>query len=419
MFRSARLLAAAAALALAPTPAELAARQGPDDSTAPAPATRCTGRDEALVEGRCVHRERLDCSDPTTADGCVAQPGDEAGATPSSPRPAPLTAPDGRRIQVVPVQSQPPRPRRPPNVAPSRGSVTARLNLLSQALDRWSTTGRRHAGRADPSARLTDPVVRIDWFSGYFDVENRTEDAVERHALRGLLQRRCDGRHSVCGFRMTQSNGVFDTFERTVRRRNGSTQRFVTRLFHSSQTDDNAANSTSREQRERSERIRQEFRDALAGNAHMVIYSGHSRLGGGPDFQPPRLHKNHVDYPWYVRNRPGFNLMTNALRERVTPLFFLGLFSCDSLQHFAGGIGRRNVQHALVSEIPIANEGYYHSLASIDSVIATGYVPRIRDGVMRVLNSTELSRFGRRDIMRAFGRLIRRRRTTEPGPHGP
>jgi hypothetical protein len=66
------------------------------------------------------------------------------------------------------------------------------------------------------------------------------------------------------------------------------------------------------------------------------IYMGHSRNGGGPDFNPPRLNAAlKADYRgYYRRETPGISRVLRELRTGDNRDVTLGLFSCDSDLHF-------------------------------------------------------------------------------------
>jgi hypothetical protein len=73
--------------------------------------------------------------------------------------------------------------------------------------------------------------------------------------------------------------------------------------------------------------------------ADLVFYYGHSRDGGGPDFSYPKLTENHhVDYGWYLRNKPGLQKMKLALRESRPESCAIGLYSCVSDRLFSGAL---------------------------------------------------------------------------------
>jgi hypothetical protein len=74
--------------------------------------------------------------------------------------------------------------------------------------------------------------------------------------------------------------------------------------------------------------------------ADAVFYIGHSRDGGGPDFEPPMIDRNgHVNYTAYTNNRSTFRRTLEALQKRPKQnALFLGMLSCSSSDHFSKDI---------------------------------------------------------------------------------
>lgn len=90
----------------------------------------------------------------------------------------------------------------------------------------------------------------------------------------------------------------------------------------------------SPEQKTRSATARAAYLKALTTD-DVVVYYGHARGGGGPDFYPPILNaKKHPDYRLYRMNRPGLNDVLDALRESKHHPKVLGMIACDSKLHF-------------------------------------------------------------------------------------
>ena len=82
----------------------------------------------------------------------------------------------------------------------------------------------------------------------------------------------------------------------------------------------------------------------------MVFYNGHSRDGGGPDFDPPRLKANqHVHYNWYRKNRTGLKTMIRALRTATERPDVIGLFSCVSSKYFSQAIQEPSPETSLIT----------------------------------------------------------------------
>ena len=86
------------------------------------------------------------------------------------------------------------------------------------------------------------------------------------------------------------------------------------------------------------------------GSADIVFYIGHSRNGGGPDFNPPLLDAGHeVRYTgYYERKEPGLEKLLTALAPRVNSEVIVGLFSCLSLDHFSRPLLEQNPNRKLI-----------------------------------------------------------------------
>jgi hypothetical protein len=100
-----------------------------------------------------------------------------------------------------------------------------------------------------------------------------------------------------------------------------------------------------------SHRAETTFLDGLQ-NADLVFYYGHSRAGGGPDFSPPLLDRNHhVNYGWYQKHHPGLDKMILALRKMKRAENTIGLYSCISGRLFSKKLQQANPKiHLLVSK---------------------------------------------------------------------
>ncbi|HRO67672.1 MAG TPA: hypothetical protein PL182_08925, partial [Pseudobdellovibrionaceae bacterium] len=90
-------------------------------------------------------------------------------------------------------------------------------------------------------------------------------------------------------------------------------------------------------QKIRSERAEAVFLNSLK-DSDLVVYVGHSRDGGGPDFKVPRLNGSRVDYPYYRANRPGLKKLLSALKSGHRRARGLAILSCDSTKFFRGPI---------------------------------------------------------------------------------
>ncbi|MBL7671064.1 MAG: hypothetical protein JNM39_11325 [Bdellovibrionaceae bacterium] len=90
-------------------------------------------------------------------------------------------------------------------------------------------------------------------------------------------------------------------------------------------------------QNKKSEAVRQAFIAALK-TMDAVIYDGHVRYGGGPDFFPEKMRNaDDGDDQYYKKNKAGLHDVLNALNARENgSLPFLVMNSCMSEQHIHG-----------------------------------------------------------------------------------
>lgn len=116
--------------------------------------------------------------------------------------------------------------------------------------------------------------------------------------------------------------------------------------------------------------------------ADVVIYNGHSRNGGGPDFNPPILASNKkVNYTGYYQiKRPGFNRTMESLKENPNKGIIVGFFSCYSRKHFYDTFIKANPKQRLVLSADTID--YFDTLKA-----SVGYM----EGIMRGSCGQELA----------------------------
>jgi len=177
-------------------------------------------------------------------------------------------------------------------------------------------------------------------------------DRHERLAfIQDLLQPCVESQSLVCGFeRYKKDSSLF--LKRLVSSKDPETQkRIILRVVHSSASTNDEANRKNPYQKVLSERAESIFLEGLK-NARMVFYNGHSRFGGGPDFQPPVLNSaGYVDVSYYKTYSSGTSNMLAALasRSKLTgkPLEKLGIFSCASSKHFKEALLKTKVNKVI------------------------------------------------------------------------
>jgi hypothetical protein len=175
--------------------------------------------------------------------------------------------------------------------------------------------------------------IRIEYFTGYNNnYHYQVRDGFERSALLALLLSPCRSEHNqFCGFKPIHA----ELFTKSVLLPDGRQRTIEFGLHQASISANDKANRTNPQQQVHSEKVRQQFIQA-SGSADVLIYSGHSRYGGGPDFSPEVLTDTGDDFPSYYRQRKnGLHDLLGGLNSRTDEgLSLLLLGSCDSQKHF-------------------------------------------------------------------------------------
>lgn len=138
---------------------------------------------------------------------------------------------------------------------------------------------------------------------------------------------------TACGFSKSGSK-----FTKTITNKfTGKNMKVVVQMASSSFSANDAQNKTtySAKQQAKSDATSAQFVSALRTH-DVVIYMGHARSGGGPDFYPPIMTSNgHVNYPHYKKTKPGFSKMVGAL-QKGSNNGILGVLACKSTGLFSG-----------------------------------------------------------------------------------
>jgi hypothetical protein len=255
-----------------------------------------------------------------------------------------------------------------------------------------------------------DGIVDIRYDFGYFD--DTTGSTVEWdgknwglspsadegmfRAVREVLKEPCqDLSRRLCGFKELTSDEDRNSDGRTVMVRNmiiqGKSVEVRITLTQASASYDYKANLTSLHDRQShlTQISESEFFGGLR-EADYVFYNGHSRNGGGPDFNPPRLDGiKHVNYKgYYQKVRPGITRLISELKKGTRKDVMLGLFSCDSRLHFEKRLIANNPKQSVIltANKPDAVLDYYDTLKA-----SAGYL----EGLLRGGCGPALDQFAR------------------------
>lgn len=165
----------------------------------------------------------------------------------------------------------------------------------------------------------------------------------------------------ACGFKKGSGG-----FKKTIKNRfTGKNTQVLVKLASSAYSSNDYQNKTTyaEKQQQKSQNTHAQFLNALK-TYDAVLYLGHARSGGGPDFYPPRLLKNgHVDYGYYKSNKPGIKSMLQSLKGASGP-DLIGLLACKSTGLFSASVQKYSGHSALITA---------DSLFDFDDLVPTGF----------------------------------------------
>jgi hypothetical protein len=196
---------------------------------------------------------------------------------------------------------------------------------------------------SDSNSNLCSPTLRsllkqkdlsIVYVFGYKDARpaRYVGDRYERAQLVQKVTAPCVADQLLCNFQRDPEDGYL--FHRYLVQE-AETQKIQLQIVGSSATEDDAENRTLSFQKWQSRSAQQALLTGIS-EADIVLYSGHSRAGGGPDFAPPVLKKasSEVNYAYYQNKRSQFSVLIKAIKKAKKPPALLGLFSCKADEHF-------------------------------------------------------------------------------------
>jgi hypothetical protein len=167
---------------------------------------------------------------------------------------------------------------------------------------------------------------------------NATLDQTIVGVYRELLTSKCHGSLQFCGFDEDRP-GVFTKY---VRSPDGQRIKAILEMRSPSITTSHTQNvgPLKAQQDALSSDVTSWFFGGIA-KADLVVYNGHARKGGGPDFAPPRLLSNkHVNYGWYGKHTPGLNRLVSALEAAPEKPKAILLMACNSTKLFEKQVER-------------------------------------------------------------------------------
>lgn len=212
---------------------------------------------------------------------------------------------------------------------------------------------------------LNKGTMDIRYALGYFDDSRGTEivfdgrnyglspslDIEIFYVMKTVLTKKCEGSRALCGF--TESGDPKTgrlVFEKKIQM-HGREVAVKLALTHASASESFERNLG--ELKERQAFLTQQSEENYFGGlgvADVVFYNGHSRNGGGPDFNPPILDKTlHVNYSGYYKvQRPGIKRALSLIKKNPNKDSIVGFFSCYSQSHFHSSLLRANPKQKMI-----------------------------------------------------------------------
>lgn len=277
---------------------------------------------------------------------------------------------------------------------PTEPSLSRKLAEISS--DSWPARSAKPTTKTPSCTSAYDAlysksVVNVRVVFGYKDTRpgRFVGDRHERIAFVQRITAPC-ATDQACGFTRSRQNA--DLFVKSVQGPSGRTTRVQLWVAHSAAGSDDQENRLDPFQHWQSRYASDAFFGGLS-KADIVLYNGHSRFGGGPDFEPPVLNADQsIQTQFYRDERPGFSRTMNRLGSLIHAnveggdgLKVLGLFSCASSQHFSdrirnvAGIGLLSSRHLMYH-----GDALESSLAALSGLLErrckTDLQTRIRGG---------------------------------------
>ncbi len=171
--------------------------------------------------------------------------------------------------------------------------------------------------------------LKITYVLGYKDARPArfVGDRYEKNTIVTKITSPCSSHKRLCDFKRTKTDAYL-----FYKIQDG--KKLQLRLINSSATEDDDENREHPFQKWKSKKVKSDFLASLS-QSDILFYNGHSRSGGGPDFSPPYLKKdNQVDFSKYKNNLGSFPEIMSRYKKTKSSPSVLGLFSCNSTQHF-------------------------------------------------------------------------------------
>ncbi len=212
---------------------------------------------------------------------------------------------------------------------------------------------------------INNGVMDIRYALGYFDDSQAIDIIYDNinyglspsldieifHIVRGFMTKRCEGSRVLCGFQESGDPAQGKVIlEKKVNLLGHDVLARIT-LTQASASESFVENQASLKERQSflTKQSEENYFDGI-GIADVLFYNGHSRNGGGPDFNPPILAQDlHVNYDGYYKvKQPGIRHVLSQMRQNPNKDSVMGFFSCFSESHFYDMLMKANPKQRLV-----------------------------------------------------------------------
>lgn len=243
----------------------------------------------------------------------------------------------------------------------------------------------------------------IRYALGYFDDSNGEEqiwdgknfgmspslDIDVYEALHLAITRKCEGSLVFCGFKVSgervQGKTVYTKKVNILGRE--IVARFELTQASASGSHQKNLNELKETQALLTKQSEESFFGGLA-EADIVFYNGHSRNGGGPDFNPPVLDSHFKpNYDGYYRvKKPGITRAISQIKKNPNQGLVYGSFSCYSHMHFYNMLIKANPKIRMVLSA--------ETIDYRDTLVASiGYL----EGLLQGRCGEDLAQYAKRD----------------------
>lgn len=250
---------------------------------------------------------------------------------------------------------------------------------------------------------ISNGEMSINYSFGYFDdsqginiIWNNADYGISPSLDIGMynsfikyMTENCDAQteRTLCGFKLSgnQSEGKVELFKEILLMGKNIKVKMI--LTQASASESFILNKNELQKRQKFLTLQSEenFFGAI-GKSDIVFYNGHSRNGGGPDFNPPLLDKElHPNYDGYYRKeKPGIKRVLKEIKSNQYKDGVLGFFSCSSYNHFYEMIMKANPKQKLILSTETID--YFDTIK-----VSTGYL----EALLRGYCGQELANFAK------------------------